>query len=117
MTLGPVQAIARAGILAAALLVGACASDVNPVRDVFTAVGAGPKEATAPDFVAQSRPQRKDFMPIGVNAPPRTASAKTSAQVKQSEAELDALRAANAARGTEAQQVGAQQTPAAPATR
>lgn len=89
------------------LLLGACASDTNPVRDVFVAVGAGPKESTAPDFVAQSRQGRNDYMPVGVNAPTRALPAKTGAQIKQSEAELDALRAGNATRADEAQKAAA----------
>ncbi len=103
----------RIALLAlAALAPAACASGANPVRDAFQAVGVGPKEVRAPDFVAQSRTERKDYVPVGTSAPARPIPKKTAAEVSRAEAEMDGARAANAARAAEAQAAGATPPPA-----
>ncbi len=93
-------ALPLAALLAAAL--GACASDINPVRDVFVGVGAGAKVPARPDFVEASRPASVDYMPVGVAAKPRSVAKKNADQVKAMEAELDGTRAGQEARATEA---------------
>jgi hypothetical protein len=90
-------------MLAAAGLAG-CNS--NPVRDVATAVGAGPQMAPSPDFVARSRPANLDYMPIGTPVPERPTPARTAEEIKAAEAELDALRAQNEAAGAAAAELG-----------
>jgi hypothetical protein len=86
---------------------------VNPVRDVAVAVGAGAQPRTAPDFVAGSRPEKLEYLPIGTSAPPQS-KAKPQASVQSLEAEMDAVRAKNEARGAEAR---AAATPAPAAAR
>jgi hypothetical protein len=83
--------------LAVAILSGlaACAGDTNPVRDTLAAVGAGPKSAEAPDFVARSRPARLDYLPIGAAPQARPTPARTPDEVKAAEGELEAVRARN----------------------
>jgi len=100
----------RASALLLATLVAAnvtaCAGGSNPVRDIAVAVGAGPKVAATPDFVAQSRPQNLDYMPIGRSEEGRPTAARTAEEVKAEEAELDALRARNEAAGAAAARLG-----------
>lgn len=86
--------------------VSACAGGSNPVRDAAAAVGAGPKTAPTPDFVAQSRPGSLDYMPIGTAKEGRPTPARSADEVKAAEAELDALRARNEAAGAEAARLG-----------
>ena len=93
---------------------GACSADVNPVRDVAVATGIGPQPRTAPDFVAASRPQKLDYIPVGVSAPARPTAAKAQARVGAFEAEMEAVRAANDARAAEARAAGARAAPVAP---
>jgi hypothetical protein len=90
--------------LAAVLGVVGCNS--NPVRDVATAVGAGPTTVTTPDFVAQSRPANLEYMPIGTPVAERPTPARTPAEIKAAEAELDALRTRNEAAGAAAAELG-----------
>jgi tagatose-1,6-bisphosphate aldolase non-catalytic subunit AgaZ/GatZ len=97
--------------LAALTVLAACSSDTNPVRDVFVAVGAGPKTAATPDFVKQSRPPKLDYVPVGTAAPARNTPARTADQVKATEAEMDAARARNEAAGQAAVQAGATPAP------
>lgn len=85
-------------VLAAGLGLSGCMGDANPVRDQLNAVGIGPKAVAAPDFVAQSRPKDLDYVPVGTSAPPR-ARAKSAAEVKALEAELETARARAQARG------------------
>ncbi|MBQ0823055.1 hypothetical protein HPT29_014265 [Microvirga terrae] len=93
---------------ATALAVGlaGCNGSFNPVRDVATAVGAGPQTAATPDFVARSRPADLEYMPIGTPAAERPTPARTADQIKAAEAELDAIRAQNEAAGAAAAELG-----------
>ena len=99
-------------LVLAALAPAACAPGTNLVRDAFQAVGVGPKEVQAPDFVAQSRTERKDYVPVGTSAPARPTPKKTAAEVGRAEAEMDGARAANAARAAEARAAGSTPPPA-----
>jgi len=96
----------RASAILAAVLVAAnvaaCTSGSNPVRDIAVSVGAGPRVAPTPDFVARSRPQNLDYMPIGTAEEGRTTPARTPAEIKAAESELDALRSRNEAAGAAA---------------
>ena len=103
-------------LAAAAFALAGCSGDVNPVRDVAVAAGVGGKPAAqAPDFVARSRPETLDYLPVGVSAPPRPTRNKTQAEIKQTEADLEAVRAANEAKAAETRQFGSTPPPA-PAT-
>ncbi|RDI59799.1 hypothetical protein [Microvirga subterranea] len=108
----PVSRVAAAGltVLLVANAAG-CAEGSNPTRDLFAAVGAGPKVAQTPDFVASSRPEKLDFLPVGTSEPGRSTPARTADEVKAAEAELDALRAQNEAAGKAAAQLGGTPAP------
>jgi hypothetical protein len=93
-------------ILLAAGGVAGCNGSFNPVRDVATAVGAGPQAAATPDFVARSRPANLEYMPIGTPVPERPTPARTAEETKAAEAELDALRTRNEAAGAAAAELG-----------
>jgi hypothetical protein len=99
-------------LAAAAFALAGCSGDLNPVRDAFVATGIGGKARQAPDFVIQSRPETVDYVPVGVSAPARPIRAKTAAETKAAEQELDSVRAANEARAAEARVVGATPPPA-----
>lgn len=86
--------------------VAGCNGSFNPVRDVATSVGAGPQMAASPDFVASSRPANLEYMPIGTPAAERPTPARTAAEIKAAEAELDALRSRNEAAGAAAAELG-----------
>ena len=90
-----------------------CAADTNPVRDTVAAVGFGPTVAPAPDFVVQSRPASLDYIPVGTAAPGRPTPARTAAEVKATEAELDAVRESNEAAARAAKE-GASEPAAVP---
>ncbi|GJD52019.1 hypothetical protein OPKNFCMD_4781 [Methylobacterium crusticola] len=99
----------------AALALGGCVLDGSAVRDAAKSAGLGPKEVAAPDFVAQSRREGPGFLPVGVSAPPREIRAKSAAGVKDLEADLDASRQRNEAKGREAARVGSAAKPPAKA--
>ncbi|MBO1904906.1 hypothetical protein KHP60_08080 [Microvirga sp. 3-52] len=90
----------------AAAGVSGCNGSFNPVRDVATAVGAGPEVAATPDFVARSRPANLEYMPIGTPTVERPTPARTADEIKAAEAELDALRSRNEAAGAAAAELG-----------
>jgi hypothetical protein len=90
----------------AAAGVSGCNGSFNPVRDVATAVGAGPQVAATPDFVASSRPANLEYMPIGTPTVERPTPARTADEIKAAEAELDALRSRNEAAGATAAELG-----------
>jgi hypothetical protein len=85
-----------------ALALSACAGDLNPVRDVFVATGIGEERREGPDFVAETRPERLEFVPIGVEPPPRETAPKTAEEIAEMEEELRRLQAANEARAARA---------------
>lgn len=98
---------AAAGFTALAIAnAAACADGSNPTRDLFAAVGAGPQVAETPDFVASSRPQSLDYMPVGTSQPGRSTPAWTPEEIKAAEAELDTVRARNEAKGSAAAKLG-----------
>lgn len=86
-------------LVAIAPTLGACAGDVNPVRDTFVGAGIGAKPRAAPAFIERSRPENLDYLPVGTAAPPRGTSAKTGEEVKRAEAEMEAVRSRQAAQG------------------
>lgn len=90
----------RAAILALALMLGACAGDLNPVRDVFVATGLGEAEREAPDFIAGTRPGELAYAPIRPIDPPLT-EARTEEELAEMEEELRRLQERNAARAAQ----------------
>jgi hypothetical protein len=107
-----VPATAARGVLLAALLTLAGCSETNLVRDSFGAVGVGPKSAETPDFVERSRPADLDYVPIGAESPPRATAARTAEEVKQAEAELEAVRVSNERVAEAVKQAGSTAPPA-----
>jgi hypothetical protein len=88
-----------------ALVLSACAGDLNPVRDVFVATGIGEERREGPDFVAQTRPERLDYVPIGIEPPPRETAPKTAEEIAEMEEEMRRLQAANEARAASARRL------------
>lgn len=108
--------LAGCAFMAAALTAG-CSG--NPTGEFLESSGLAPKTAPRPDFVAASRPQNLDYIPIGTPQEGRPTAAKTVDEVKAAEAELDSVRAQNQVRGEAAAQLGGTPAPApvaAPAT-
>jgi len=99
-------------IAVATSALAACSGDLNPVRDAMVATGVGAQTQQAPEFVARSRPERLDYIPVGTSAPPRPVPAKTADQVKAVEGELDQIRARNEAQAEAARRAGATPPPA-----
>lgn len=93
------------GVVFLAAGLSACSS-ANPTGEFLASSGLGPTIAPRPDFVTQSRPQSLDYMTIGTSDPGRATSARTAAEVKAAEAELDAARARSLAAGTAAATLG-----------
>ena len=111
----PTSLTSRAATVALTVLivanVSACANGSNPVRDIAVSVGAGPKVADTPDFVASSRPGSLDYMPIANTQPERPTPARTPDEIKAAEAELDSVRARNEAAGAAASRLGGTPAP------
>lgn len=107
-TTAPARAFLGLGLL----IVGGCAGDLNPVRDVFVGVGAGAAPAPAPDFVEASRASAPaGYVPIAV-MPVRETAAKTPEEVAALEAELAATREDVLARGEGARRLAIGPAPA-----
>jgi hypothetical protein len=96
---------------AALLALAACAGDANPVRDVALSTGISTPPAKAADFVEKSRPESLDYQPVGVTPPTRARAAKSAAEVKAAEAEMDQARAQNENKAASARQLGASPPP------
>ncbi len=93
--------------LAGTLAVAGCARDTNLARDGFAAFGVAAKVPPAPDFVVSSRTTgQEEYIPVGVQAPPRKLTAKTPAQIKEVEGQLDAVREKTEAKGAAAAREG-----------
>ena len=107
----------RALILCAAAAGLAACGETNLMRDAAFATGIATPPKEAPEFIRQSRPAQLDYLPVGVSAPPREATYKTKAAVTAAEAELDATRTGNEAKGAQARQAGATPAPTAAAPR
>src|SRR5687768_7991520 len=93
-TLVPRRALRRSLAAAGLAALSGCMADANPVRDAAVAVGFGAKVTPAPEFVARTRPAELDYIPVGTAVAGRPTAARTAAEVKAAEAELDAVRAA-----------------------
>lgn len=100
--------LAACAFMAAALTAG-CSG--NPTGEFLESSGLAPKTAPRPDFVAASRPQNLDYIPIGTPQEGRPTAAKTADEVKAAEAELDSVRAQNQSRGEAAAQLGGTPAP------
>ncbi len=83
--------------MSAALALGACSGDLNPVRDVFVATGLGEQQREGPDFIAQSRPGDLAYAPIrSIDRSERQP--KSEEELAEMEAELRRTQESNAAR-------------------
>jgi hypothetical protein len=101
------------GLAAALLGLAGCSGDTNPVRDVLVTTGVGTEPKPAPDFVAASRPETIDYIPVGTA--PEKVKAKTADQVKSAESAMEQTRAANERRAASARELGSKPAPSAPA--
>lgn len=79
------------------------------------ATGFATKPAEPSEFVREQRPDRIDYMAVGVPPAARPTAPKSAADVKAAEESLAATRAANEALGAEAKAAG-QTPPPAPAS-
>ncbi|MGJ3265545.1 MAG: hypothetical protein ACFE0R_20180 [Salinarimonas sp.] len=94
-----------AATLAAALALGGCAGDLNPIRDVFVGVGAGATPQQAPAFVEETRQTAPSgYLPIAAT-PRRESAPKTPEEVAAARAALEADLAAAEARGEQARRL------------
>jgi hypothetical protein len=89
------------------LVAAGCSATTNPVRDVFAEFGAGPPAATAPDFVAKTRPAELEYIPVGRATAQAPTAARTPAEIAQFEAELEAERLRAESKGAAARGAGA----------
>jgi hypothetical protein len=90
-----------------AALLGLGLAGCNPVRDVAVATGFGAKEPDPAPFVKGSRNADGDYMPVGVNAPPRKLKPRTKEEAEALQRQLDAQRQATEAAGASAEALGA----------
>ncbi|WP_372423196.1 hypothetical protein [Salinarimonas chemoclinalis] len=91
-----------AAVAAAALTLAGCAGDLNPVRDVFVAVGAGATPQQAPGFVEETRVGAPSgYVPVRPT-PRRETDPKTPEEVAEARAALEADLEAALARGERA---------------
>ncbi|WP_048707717.1 hypothetical protein [Microvirga massiliensis] len=97
-------------MLAVVPFLGGCSGDANPVRDIVAAVGGGPPPAETPDFVASTRPEKLDYIPVGT-PDRRKTPARTADEVKAVESELDTVRSRNEAAAQAAREAGATPAP------
>ncbi|MGY2048695.1 hypothetical protein [Methylobacterium sp. JK268] len=99
------------GALALTPVLSACVLDGGSTRDLATSAGLVAKPVEAPDFVAQSRREGIDYLPVGVSAPARPIRARSAAGTESLAKDLDASRRRNESRGREAAKVGAAAKP------
>lgn len=90
---------ALACVLALAASATGCSGDANPIKEAYVGAGYGPKPVEAPDFVARSRREEADYLPVGESAPRRPVRARSSEGQRALEAELEGARSRNEARG------------------
>lgn len=93
---------------------GACA-DGNLVKDMAQAAGIGGEPRPAPDFVTRTRAATYEYLPVGESAPKRSLKAKDAAGLAKAEAEMDAARTRNEARGAAARRASSSMPVAEPA--
>lgn len=83
-------------LLALGALAGCAENPAEPVRGIAEMAKFATPAATMPDFVQASRPAVKgDYMPVGVDAPPRAVKPKTPAGAQATQQELEAAAKAN----------------------
>lgn len=100
-------------IAAIAVFAAGCSGDLSPLREAYLPGGPKPKAVEAPGFVADSRASaEREFLPVGVSAPPRSVRAKSSEGTKALAAELEGARGANEAKGRAAESAGRATKPA-----
>lgn len=87
------SALAALTLLAMA---GCAQNPAEPVRGVFELTKFATPPTSMPDFVQASRPAAPgDYMPVGVDAPPRTLKPKTAPAAAATRKELEDAAKAN----------------------
>lgn len=89
-------------VLLAAANAAGCSSDVNPMKAAMVGAGYGPKAVEAPEFIESSR-RSGTYMPVGKDEPKREIRARNATAQKSLEADLEAARTRNEARGKTAE--------------
>ncbi|GLS43360.1 hypothetical protein [Methylobacterium brachythecii] len=92
-------------LLAASIATG-CSSDVNPMKAAMVGAGYGPKAVETPEFIESSRRSGSSYMPVGKDEPKRPIRARNATAQKSLEADLEAARTRNEARGKTAEGAG-----------
>ncbi|MGP9822248.1 hypothetical protein ACTZWW_19675 [Salinarimonas sp. NSM] len=101
-----------AAAAAAALMLAGCAGDLNPVRDVFVAVGAGSPPQQAPTFVEETRAGGPTgYVPVRPTLR-RETDPKTPEEVAEARAALEADLEAALERGERARSLAIGPDPA-----
>ncbi|CUA85378.1 hypothetical protein IMF23_03090 [Chelatococcus daeguensis] len=89
------------------LVLAACTSGGEAVRDVAVATGLRAEAPRSAEFVAQSRPSDLNYMPIGVQPPARAIRPRSADEAERLKQELEARRRANEAAASEARALSA----------
>jgi len=107
----PASRACRAVPLLLPLILAACTSGGEAVRDIAVATGLRAEAPQSAEFVAQSRPEDLRYMPIGVQPPARAARPRTADETERLKQELEARRRANEAAAAEARALSATPAP------
>jgi hypothetical protein len=97
--MAPINFAVTALSFAAVLGLPACSPDSGMVQ---RSLASGREAPSAADFVAASRPDKLDYIPVASAGSDRNSPARTEAEVAAAEAEMDALRIRIQAQGAAA---------------
>lgn len=92
----PMPIAATAASFAVVLGLQACSPDAGGLQG---SLPSGRPAPAAADFVAASRPEKLDYIPVTTPAAEPSPPARSAAEIAAAEAEMEALRARNEARG------------------
>ena len=92
----PIPCAVTAASLAALLGLQACSQGAGLAQGSLAAGAAAPPAA---GFAAAARPDKLDYIPVAAPGPDADPPARAAADIAAAEAELEALRARNEARG------------------
>ena len=90
----PIPVAVRAACFAAVLGLQACSRDAGALQG-----SVAPSRPAPADFVAASRLDKLDYIPVATPGTEPDPPARTAAEIAAAEAEMEALRARNEARG------------------
>ncbi len=93
----PMPIAVTAASFAAVLGLQACSPDAGALQG-----SVAPSRPAPADFVAASRPDKLDYIPVATPGVEPSPPARSAAEIAAAEAEMEALRASNEARGAAA---------------